>query len=137
MKNVLIALSLVATALASHANPTVEKNGLLTNKEGRTLYTFDKDSEGKSNCNAACLAMWPAFVVGNAALADTKFSIVKRDDGVLQWAYQGSPLYLYAGDSKAEEVNGDGKGGVWHVLRESKKSAATPEVKAPIYSAGY
>jgi len=30
------------------------------------------------------------------------------------------PLYRYAGDSKAGEVNGDDQGKVWHVIRPGK-----------------
>jgi len=55
-------------AAAVQANPTIESNGVLTNRDGRTLYTFDKDSESKSNCNDGCLAAWPAFTVGNTSL---------------------------------------------------------------------
>ena len=43
-------LAALLWAAAVQANPTVETNGILTNRDGRTLYTFDKDS-GKSNCS--------------------------------------------------------------------------------------
>ena len=63
------------------------------------------------------------------------FLIVKRDDGTSQWAFKGMPLYFFAGDAKAGDVNGDNQGGVWHVLRgESKKTSAAPGTS---YSAGY
>jgi predicted lipoprotein with Yx(FWY)xxD motif len=29
----------------------------------------------------------------------------------------GKPLYRYAGDAQAGDVNGDGVGGVWHVAK--------------------
>jgi predicted lipoprotein with Yx(FWY)xxD motif len=31
-------------------------------------------------------------------------------------SYEGTPLYTYAGDADPGEVNGDGVGGVWHVV---------------------
>ena len=117
-----------------HANPTQISNGVLASKEGKTLYMFDKDAAGKSNCNGGCAAAWPPFVVANAALAGGDFSIVKRDDGTSQWAFKGMPLYFFAGDADAGDVNGDSQGGVWHVLRgESKKTSASPNT----YGVGY
>jgi predicted lipoprotein with Yx(FWY)xxD motif len=35
-----------------------------------------------------------------------------------QWAYDGKPLYFYAGDKKKGDMAGDGKGGVWHIVKE-------------------
>ena len=122
MRQVLLLAALFAAA-AAQANPTIETNGVLTNRDGRTLYTFDKDSESKSNCNDGCLAAWPAFTVGNASLAGGNFSVIARDDGTQQWAFQGKPLYFFAGDAKPGEVNGDNKGGVWHALRIAPKKA--------------
>jgi predicted lipoprotein with Yx(FWY)xxD motif len=132
----LIALSLSMTALliatGAQANPTIEQNGVLTSKDGRTLYTFDKDSTGKSNCAGGCLAAWPAFTVANPKAAGGEFTIVTRDDGTQQWAYQGKPLYFFAGDAKAGEINGDKQGGVWHVIRATKRSARDDN-----YATGY
>ena len=123
------------TALAVHANPTQIASGVMASKEGKTLYTFDKDASGKSNCNGGCATAWPPFIVANPALVGGDFSIVKRDDGASQWAFKGKPLYFFAGDAKAGDVNGDNQGGVWHVIRtEPKKTSATPESE---YSANY
>ncbi len=91
-------------AAAVQANPTVETNGILTNRDGRTLYTFDKDSASKSNCNGSCLAAWPAFTVANASLAGGDFSVVVRDDGTQQWAFQGKPLYFFCGRCQARRA---------------------------------
>lgn len=123
MKRIVIATALVALAGLVQANPTVEKDGVLTNKEGRTLYTFDKDSSGRSNCSGGCAAAWPPFAVANPALAGGDFSIVAREDGGTQWAFKGKPLYFFAGDTKPGERNGDGQGGTWHVAAPGKKPA--------------
>lgn len=42
----------------------------------------------------------------------------KRKDGAQQWTYDGHPLYYYDDDKKAGDAMGDGKGGVWHVVKE-------------------
>jgi predicted lipoprotein with Yx(FWY)xxD motif len=132
MKRVVIAAAILALAGLAQANPTVEKDGVLANKEGRTLYVFDKDAAGKSACNGGCAAAWPPFAVANAALAGGDFTIIAREDGGQQWAYRGKPLYLYAGDSKPGERNGDGQGGVWHAASTGK---STPPANARVPSA--
>ena len=135
MKHAMMFAAIAVVTLAVHANPTQISNGVMANKEGKTLYTFDKDAAGKSNCNCGCAAAWPPFVVANPALAGGDFSIVKRDDGAPQWAFKGMPLYFFAGDAKAGDANGDNQGGVWHLLRgESKKTSAAPNTG---HGAGY
>lgn len=134
-RTILFAL-LTAANFAAQANPTVETNGVLSSKDGRTLYTFDKDQAGKSNCSAACIAAWPAFTVANPALAGGDFSIVTRADGVQQWAFKSMPLYFFAGDAKPGEANGDKQGGVWHVIRSAaKKSSSRQDTND--YASGY
>ncbi|MFW8609912.1 hypothetical protein [Rhizobium beringeri] len=34
---------------------------VLATEKGMVLYTFDKDTKGKSNCDKDCLKKWPAF----------------------------------------------------------------------------
>ncbi|MBC7778692.1 MAG: hypothetical protein H7125_01180 [Proteobacteria bacterium] len=129
MKRSIISATLFAAALAAtsvagvaRANPTIENNGVLANRDGRTLYTFTKDSAGKSNCSGGCIAAWPAFTVANPALAGGDFTIVTRDDGAQQWAFKGQPLYFFAGDQKPGDVNGDKQGGVWFVIPGAQKA---------------
>lgn len=128
MKHTMMFAAIAVVTLAVYANPTQISNGVMASKEGKTLYTFDKDAAGKSNCNGGCATAWPPFMVANATLAGGDFSIVKRDDGESQWAYKGKPLYFFAGDATAGDANGDKQGGVWHVIRsESKKSSSAPD----------
>jgi predicted lipoprotein with Yx(FWY)xxD motif len=42
-------------------------------------------------------------------------TIITRSDGSTQVAYDGAPLYTYAGDGKAGDANGQGSGGAWFV----------------------
>ena len=108
----------------AQAQPTAERNGLLTNSDGRTLYTFDKDSKGASVCNGGCAAAWPPFMAEGAVKGSGRFSVVTRDDGAKQWAIEGKPLYFFAADQKAGDVNGDGQGGVWHVVKQAAAKAS-------------
>jgi len=81
------------------------------------VYTFDKDTPGKSNCNDKCAAAWPpvAAKADDAAVGD--WSVIKRDDGSAQWAVKGKPVYTFAKDT-AGKATGDGMGGVWHLVAE-------------------
>lgn len=94
------------------------KGEVLTDANGMTLYTFDKDTSGTSNCYDDCATKWPPLM----ALADTpaegKYTQVERKDGSKQWAYDGKPLYLWQNDKQPGDVTGDGVGGVWHVVKE-------------------
>ncbi len=130
MKTLSLLLTTLALCGTAHANPTVESSGMLTSKDGKTLYVFTKDTPGKSNCNGGCAAVWPAFTVANPALAGGDFSIVTRDDGGKQWAYKGQALYFYAADTKPGDMAGEGQGGVWFVV---KPGAAKKEVKSSGY----
>ncbi len=64
-------------------------DGTLTNTAGMTLYTFDKDSAGKSACNGPCATNWPPLMAGSSAKASGDWSVVKRDDGPQAVGLQG------------------------------------------------
>ena len=95
-----------------------EAAGLVTAKNGMTLYVFDKDKGGVSSCYGACAKMWPAYL-GKAADKMTEgWTLVERTDGKMQWAYDGKPVYFFKDDKKKGDMAGDGMGGVWHVIKE-------------------
>lgn len=94
------------------------KGEILTDAKGMSLYTFDKDAKGVSNCNGDCAKKWPPVTAAAGAKAEDEMSLVTRQDGSQQWAFKGMPLYLWQGDKKAGDVTGDGIGGVWHLAKE-------------------
>jgi predicted lipoprotein with Yx(FWY)xxD motif len=85
-----------------------------TDDKGMTLYTFDKDGPGVSNCYDQCAVNWPPLMAAAGAMAEGEWTIVERKDGTKMWAYEGHPLYLWIKDTKPGDVTGDGVGGVWH-----------------------
>ncbi len=123
MKTLIVSAGLlVATAFAAFAAEPAKmvdtKMGkILANAKGMTLYTFDKDAMGKSNCDEACLKKWPAFHAAAKAKAEGEWTLVKAADGKEMWAYEGKPLYTFAGDKKPGDMTGDGVGGVWHIAK--------------------
>ncbi|WP_263260927.1 hypothetical protein [Pseudomonas sp. RIT-PI-S] len=104
-----------AAAPASQANS--DKGTILVDGKGQALYTYDKDMTGMSMCGGACEENWPAFVAEAGAMAEGKWSLVTREDGRQQWAYNDKPLYTWKKDAKPGDTGGDGKGGVWHVAK--------------------
>jgi predicted lipoprotein with Yx(FWY)xxD motif len=90
----------------------------LTDAAGMTLYTFTRDMPGASNCNGACATAWPPFTAGGADKSAGDWSVVQRDDGKLQWAYKGQPLYRDAQDKSPGDAAGEGAAaGKWHVAK--------------------
>lgn len=88
-----------------------------TDAKGMTLYTFDKDTSGVTNCYDKCAVNWPPFAAAADAKAEGEWSLVDRKDGSKMWAYDGKPLYTFIGDKKAGDMAGDGKMDVWHIAR--------------------
>ncbi len=113
-----VALTAAAFAADSSATPPAAKNGMFVNAKGMTLYTFDKDTPGKSACNGQCATNWPPMLVADGGKASGDWTIVMRDDGLKQWAYKGKPVYGWVKDAKPGDMTGDGfLNGAWHVAK--------------------
>ena len=118
MKRLCLASILVSTSVLCTAAPAAKmQDGVLVNEHGMTLYTFDKDTAGKSNCNAACATLWPPAIAARDAQAEGDMSIITRDDGAMQWAHKGKPVYTFVKDVKAGDRTGDNVKEVWHVVK--------------------
>ncbi|UOQ69486.1 hypothetical protein [Hymenobacter volaticus] len=100
--------------LDKNTNTTSLKNFLI-DPQGRTLYTYAKDSKSPStlptNCTGSCATAWPVFFNSSVSLptfADLKasdFGTITRTDGTgnstqKQLTYKGMPLYYCAGDNQ-------------------------------------
>ena len=129
-----------ATASASPAatiqasKPTVSLRAIsgipgkvLVGSDGRTLYLFEADKNGKSTCSGACATGWPPDTVtgtpqASSGVKQSLLSTVKRADGTKQVTYNGHPLYYFAGDTSAGDANGEGSkafGAEWYVVNAS------------------
>ena len=95
------------------------KGDYLTDSNGMTLYMFDKDTKGVSNCNGGCIKAWPPYLQASASASTlpSNVTVIKRTDGTMQYAYSGMPVYHYASDTKVGDMTGDGIGGVWHLVK--------------------
>jgi predicted lipoprotein with Yx(FWY)xxD motif len=83
---------------------------LVDAKSGLALYTFDGDTvPDQSTCTGGCLAIWPAHAASSGETATGNFTIFTRsDNGTLQWAYKGKPLYTFTGDTASNNGTGNG-----------------------------
>ena len=97
---------------------------ILVDSQGRTLYLFKKDAGTKSACFGACASDWPPLrtdgrpAVGSGANA-SMVGTITRSDGKPQVTYDSHPLYLYEGDQKPGDTNGQGItafGAAWYAL---------------------
>lgn len=86
-------------------------------KSNFALYTFDNDTTGVSNCENACLDIWPPLLADDNDIAISPYSIITRSNGMKQWAINGMPLYFFTPDLTAEDTNGENVNTVWHVAR--------------------
>jgi predicted lipoprotein with Yx(FWY)xxD motif len=112
------AVLIAGCASVGSSPPVKTAGGILTNPEGMTLYTYDKDSAGKSACNGPCAVNWPPLMTADGANGSGDYSVVTRDDGKKQWAYKGKPLYTWIKDQKAGDQTGDGfNNNVWHTAK--------------------
>ena len=112
-----LSLATLVAGAAHAAEPVKTENGVLVDAKGMTLYTFDKDSGGKSVCNGPCAKAWPPLLAEEDAKPAGEFSVITRDDGSKQWAYQDKPIYLYEKDKKPGDMTGDNFKDVWHVIK--------------------
>ncbi|MDQ1006826.1 putative lipoprotein with Yx(FWY)xxD motif [Streptomyces sp. V4I23] len=103
---------------------------VVTDSAGFTLYRFDKDTAKppKSNCDGDCAKAWPVVAAGGATAAPgvdpSLIGEVTREDGTKQLTIDGWPMYRYAKDTKAGDVNGQGVGGTWYASAPDGKKAA-------------
>jgi len=82
-----------------------------------TLYTFDRDmaGSGKSVCNGPCATNWPPLAAAADATGPAGWTVITRDDGSRQWAWQGKPVYYWVKDQKPGDRTGDGFNSVWRL----------------------
>jgi predicted lipoprotein with Yx(FWY)xxD motif len=125
---------LASAASASKSTSTISLRTTAVGKvlvasNGRTLYSFTADKGKKSVCYGQCASFWPPLVARKptvgAGLSSSKLGTTKRKDGKLQVTYGGRPLYFFAQDKRAGDLNGQDfvhfGGARWVVSAAGKK----------------
>jgi len=156
MKRILLALALAGLAGSSLAAaavlPTVKSadvgtlGTVVVSAKGHTLYHYTAEAKNQTKCTGACAKQWPPLVVKAGAkpvagpgVTAAKLGVVKRADGTYQVTYGGLALYLFAGDTKAGDSNGQALGGKWFAVSPAAKivKEAAPAAGGGLGSAGY
>ena len=96
----------------------------LVGGNGRTLYLFQADKNGKSACSGACAAAWPPVTVTSAPRAgsgvnQSLLGTITRPDGTMQITYNGHPLYYFVADTAGGTAHGQAVkafGAEWYVV---------------------
>lgn len=103
---------------------------IVTDREGMTLYRFDKDTArpSKSNCNDDCATAWPPVITESDSVQvegidPALVGTVVRTDGRKQVTIGGWPVYRFAQDTVPCDTKGQGVGGVWFVVTPEGKKA--------------
>jgi predicted lipoprotein with Yx(FWY)xxD motif len=121
-----------AGKLTVASNPDLGK--VLTDGSGLTLYRFDADTANppKSNCDGDCATTWPPVpaddATAGAGIDKSLLGEVTRADGTKQLTVSGWPVYRYAKDVNAGDVNGQGVGGKWFALAPDGKKATLADL---------
>ena len=135
LATLVVAGALAATAAVASTNNsstvslrTTKVGKVLVAANGRTLYLFTADKGKTSTCYGQCAAYWPPLIAAKptvgTGLKASLLGTTKRKGGKLQVTYAGHPLYFFAQDKKAGDVNGQGFvhfGGAWWVVSAAGK----------------
>jgi predicted lipoprotein with Yx(FWY)xxD motif len=72
--------------------------------DGRTVLIHDRDAPRVSNCRRECAEEFPPLLAPRDAKAFGDWTLVRREDGTRQWAYQSRPLYTWIREQAPGEV---------------------------------
>ena len=112
----IFSLTASATELVKEVSLVDGRAILASSQNGLTLYTFDVDDPGVSNCHGKCLNVWPAMLVSSDDNIEAPFGVTVRPNGDLQLMLNNEPLYFFIGDESAGDIRGDNLQGVWHII---------------------
>ncbi|HVN53488.1 MAG TPA: hypothetical protein VMT46_04085 [Anaerolineaceae bacterium] len=98
-----------------------ETTSTLVNGNNMSLYVSLQDTPGRSNCDEDCLKTWRPFLATGRLIAGNgvdgkKLGVILLPNGSRQVTYLGAPLYLFTGDQKPGDVNGQGLDGTWYLV---------------------
>jgi predicted lipoprotein with Yx(FWY)xxD motif len=109
-------------------NPTL--GDYLVDGNGQALYIYTKDTPYTSNCDAACMSIWPPVLsLGKPNLGSgvdsSMIGTITLPDNRLMVTYNGKPLYYYSGDGNPSQILGQGFKGIWYVMGSNGQPITT------------
>jgi predicted lipoprotein with Yx(FWY)xxD motif len=137
------------SAVAKTSKRTVVKTAtvsgvgtILVSTSGRALYTLTNNGQAV-DCTGSCLAVWPPLLVKSGTKPKGAKGVTGLAVSGRQVTQNSMPLYLFSGDTKSDQANGEGInsfGGVWHVVKASSSGGSptpTTAAKSSSSSGGY
>ena len=123
----LLASSAFAATASKDDPPFRQRGNILVEIKGRGVYTYDGDKvANETTCFAQCRLLWPPMYAEPESKPKGSFTIfTRKDDGKLQWAFKGKPLYRWASDLKRGDAGGDRIAGVWRLIKIAPKNDST------------
>jgi predicted lipoprotein with Yx(FWY)xxD motif len=94
----------------------------VTGKDGMSLYMFTPDTATTSACVDKCAQSWPPLTVEDIGDVQADPSVtgalasITRADGSKQVTLGGHPLYYFANDKAAGDLNGQGLNDKWYAV---------------------
>ena len=86
------------------------------NANAKPFYTYDEDAKNKSNCNDECAQIWDPVLAPTTETTMAAWTIVRRDDQRMQWAYKGAPIYTNRLENTEERKPDLSRERHWHIL---------------------
>lgn len=86
---------------------------MVVNERGYSVYAWDGDAPGKSNCTGDCARIWTPVVAPASAQPQGEWTIIARAAGLRQWAFRKQPVYTFSEDTSRESLAGGDVPG-WH-----------------------
>jgi len=121
------------TAVVKVAGGTGRPARVVVDVDGMTVYEFRRDDPmlyqfGKDpvpTCYGACAVTWNPLLTDGppraaAGAEASMLGTIRRKEGGTQVTYDDHPLYVFAGDKRPGEMNGqdvDSFGARWHAVR--------------------
>ena len=112
----------------------------LVDGAGRSLYLYDADPQGGSQCYDACASQWPAVPGPAEAGTDVTardLTSATRTDGIVQAVYNEHALYYFVDDLEAGQTAGQAYfltgGGYFYLVApdgSAIETTATPSASA-------
>jgi len=110
---------------------------VLVNANGRALYVDAHDRVGHLDCTGGCTRAWPPVLLARGVKRATAgpgvrdLGTVLRPDHRLQVTSHKMPLYLYVGDGRPGQFQGQGLLGSFFVATPSGRIRMAPAAVAP------
>jgi predicted lipoprotein with Yx(FWY)xxD motif len=117
--------ALNSSAASVKTNDNAKFGTVLVAANGKTLYRYTLDSKGVNRCtkNSVCAQYWPQLLlkagakpVAGSGVKASLLGTIKAAHGMRQITYAGYPLYFFAGDKAAGQVNGQGFDKQWYIV---------------------